>query len=211
MEANNIVLVSKRQKKAQSALEKEGYLLIDVTSSSESETFRKFSPFYPHGRIPVPGMTEGTLSQSVEGIWQGLKVFEKEGVDVKRFSINNMKNIKRAAGDKRGKVIGHVFDGRLIGYMEAWKAIYVPSYNYVLRHYLQNEILFLKGLLDEGQKIALVDFDFPVNKDSKPLAYAGLIKASVLGLNPEWLRNNHHQEAKDNDNAQGGVLNRTGY
>lgn len=51
----DVVLVGKRSKKAQEALVKEGYMLIDVTSSNDDATFRKFSPFYPHGDIPVPG------------------------------------------------------------------------------------------------------------------------------------------------------------
>lgn len=180
MATPTIVLVGKRSKKAQEALKEDGYVLIDVTSSSEDVTFRKFSPFYPHGGIPVPGTY--LRSQSVEGVWQALKVFEKEGVDMKKLSITSMKNIKRAVGEKRGRVLGHQFGDQVIGYVEARKAIYVPTYQFVLENKLRSEIELLRGLLTEGHKIALVDYD--VNEDiedvRKPLSHASLIKREIL-------------------------------
>src|SRR5689334_25408565 len=54
-------------------------LIIDVTSRS-AEPWVRLSPFYPHGGIPVPGHL-GRTSQSVEGIWQALKVFATEPED----------------------------------------------------------------------------------------------------------------------------------
>lgn len=53
-------------------------LIIDVTSKAQNE-FVKFSPFYPIGGIPVPFTDD--IAVSVEGIWQGLKVFETADVD----------------------------------------------------------------------------------------------------------------------------------
>ena len=49
---------------------------FDVTSKGEYKTL---SPFYPHGGIPVP-FSGSVISQSVEGILQGLKVFQNEGI-----------------------------------------------------------------------------------------------------------------------------------
>ena len=51
--------------------------IIDVTSKG-NEPWVKFSPFYPHGDNPVPFLDR--TAQSVEGIWQALKVFENEDV-----------------------------------------------------------------------------------------------------------------------------------
>lgn len=174
-----IVIVSKRQKKRQSDLESKGYVLVDVTSSSENETFRKFSPFYPHGNIPVPGMP-GVTSYSVEGIWQGLKVFEKESIDLSKLNIKSMKNIKRAVGEKRGRVKGHAWETKeqVLDYISARKKIYIPTYHYVLEHHLKNELALLKGLLQEGQKIAFVDFESneDIENTTKPLSHASLIK-----------------------------------
>ena len=39
--------------------------------------YRTLSPFYVHGGIPVPGLP-GKTSDTVEGIWQGLKVIRGE-------------------------------------------------------------------------------------------------------------------------------------
>jgi hypothetical protein len=59
--------------------------LIDVTSQGP-EPWVRFSPFYPHGEIPVP-LSPGHTAASVEGIWQGLKVFgnaaEQRGVHLR--------------------------------------------------------------------------------------------------------------------------------
>jgi hypothetical protein len=57
----------------------------------------RFSPFYPHGGIPIPN-SPGVFAQSVEGIWQGLKVFENEDVDPSRWQITDPRGIKRAGG-----------------------------------------------------------------------------------------------------------------
>src|SRR5438445_5621679 len=50
-----------------------GAAVVDVTSRGP-EPWVRFSPFYPHGGIPVP-YSPGVESESVEGIWQALKVF----------------------------------------------------------------------------------------------------------------------------------------
>lgn len=178
----NIIIVGKRQKKEQQKLAEEGYLLLDVTSTSEDATLQRFSPMYPHGKIPVPGMGDGVVSESVEGVWQGLKVFDNEGVDPKKFKINTMKGLKRPVNEKRGKVVGHS-DGKggMIKYMDARKSIYVPTYQYVLMHRLNNEMSWLMGLLAEGNKLAFLDYDTNENVDDpqKPLSHASLIKAAL--------------------------------
>ena len=46
------------------------------------------------------------IANSVEGIWQGLKVFQNMDVDVSKFQISNMRNLKRTT-KKYGKIIGH--------------------------------------------------------------------------------------------------------
>jgi hypothetical protein len=79
-------------------------LLLDVTSAGP-EPWVRFSPFYPHGGIPVP-FSPGQFSTSVEGIWQGLKVFEHSDVDPSKFLITQMKGLKRSARTY-GQVLGH--------------------------------------------------------------------------------------------------------
>src|SRR5207248_9110280 len=49
-----------------------GSVVIDASSYAEFP-YCTLSPMWVHGGIPVPGMP-GTTSDTVEGIWQGLKV-----------------------------------------------------------------------------------------------------------------------------------------
>lgn len=79
-------------------------MIIDVTSK-ESEPWVKLSPFYPLGGIPVP-MSSEIYSQSVEGIWQALKVFESGDVDSSKLEVANMNGIKRTVRSN-GKFLGH--------------------------------------------------------------------------------------------------------
>ena len=175
----NIIVVSKRATKQQQALIDKGYLKIDLTSTSTQKTFQKFSPFFSHleeGGFKVPGM-DGVIAASVEGVWQGLKVFEKEGVDASKFKVVNMKNIKRSSGEKRGRVTGHALGSNTVGYLEARKRIYIPLYTEKLQKYLKPEIELLTGLLQEGNKLMLLDYETngDINDLSNPLSHATLV------------------------------------
>src|SRR4051794_5968159 len=77
--------------------------ILDVTSRGPAPWVR-FSPFYPHGGIPVPYSSEYT-AQSVEGIWQGLKVFASADVDLAKLKITTMSGLKRTSR-KYGRVLG---------------------------------------------------------------------------------------------------------
>lgn len=152
--------------------------IIDVTSKGHSP-FVRFSPFYPVGEIPVP-FSPGVYAESVEGIWQGLKVFEEHDVDTEKFLIKNMKGLKRTVR-KYGTPKGHrngVRGVELLDYITARKEIYLPVYNWVLRYKLSAEIKELKEL---QRKKPLVLLDYETNEDIensyKPLSHASLIKS----------------------------------
>ena len=162
-----------------------GATIIDVTSHSESEMV-KFSPFYPHGGIPVP-FSERITSMSVEGIWQGLKVFNTVDIDTSCFRNDTMKNLKRTVrvnGPCRGHRKG-VRGTELLGYLEARKLIYLPSYKWVLDHKVGYLIERLKMYAESGTLILL---DYETNPDvldpASPLSHAGLIKAYIEGTYP---------------------------
>lgn len=167
--SQEIIIISKRAKKQIENAKEKGYTVIDVTSKGE---YKQFSPFYPHGGIPIPGLKE--KSQSVEGVWQGLKVFENHPIDKTKFDVKNMKNLKRTVR-KYGKVLGHQYKDKVINYVTARKKIYIPAYNYVLENNLQDDVNKLK----EIPKLALLDYD--INEDientAKPLSHASLIKS----------------------------------
>lgn len=156
---------------------------LDVTSKGEPPWVR-FSPFFPHGGIPIPN-SPGVFAQSVEGLWQGLKVFEKEGVDPSRWAILNMSGIKRA-GRSRGKVLGHrhgvTSTVPLLGYRDARYQIYLPAYLWILEHRLAGEIQQLRELA-ASRSIVLLDYE--TNDDienlASPLSHAALLKRYLEG------------------------------
>jgi hypothetical protein len=159
--------------------------VIDVTSKGQ-EPFVRLSPFYPHGNIPVP-FSEKTFAFSVEGIWQGLKVFEKENVDVSKFEIKNMKGIKRTA-KRFGKPIGHrkgVNGKEYLDYLSARKQIYLPSYAWVLQNKTQKEIELLVKIA-EVQDLVLLDYETNENVENikKPISHAALIKKYIYRKYP---------------------------
>lgn len=183
------MLIIESKKKKVETLKKEypGAMIIDVTSKSEDE-FVKFSPFYPHGGIPVP-FSGDTKASSVEGIWQGLKVFESADIDTHTFYIKDMKNIKRTTR-KYGTCLGHrkgVNGEELLGYIEARLKIYLPSYKWVLENKLQDLVKALR-IISKNKPVVLLDYE--TNTDvmnvEKPLSHASLIKSYIEGTYPEF-------------------------
>ena len=152
-------------------------LIIDLTSKSDSE-FKVFSPFYPHGNIPVP-FTSNKYSYSVEGIWQGLKVFESSDIDTSKFLIQNMKSIKRSVR-VNGKIIGHrdgINGKNILDYKTARKEIFIKTYFWLLENKLKKQIEILSNLAKKGDLVLL---DYETNTDienyKKPISHAGLVK-----------------------------------
>ena len=180
-----IIIESKRKKPATILKKYPGAILADVTSSAK-DGLVKLSPFYPHGGIPVP-FSEGYTATCVEAIWQGLKVFDGADVDIEMFQNDTMKNIKRTVR-RFGKPLGHRkgVNGRdLLGYIEARKLIYIPTYRWVL----ENKVPQIIERLREASKtrtIILLDYDTnaDVENPKKPLSHASLVKAYVEGLYP---------------------------
>ena len=161
--------------------------IIDVTSKAE-QPYVQFSPFYPVGDVPVP-FSNGLVSASVEGLWQGLKVFESEGVDTSKFDNTTMKQLKRTVR-KYGTCLGHqkgVDSEELLGYIEARKLLYLPSYKWVLDNKLQKEVLDLRALAEQ-EDIVLLDYETNGNVEdpAKPLSHAWLLKYYIEGIWPEF-------------------------
>ena len=181
-----IVIESKRRKAANILKEYPDAILADVTSHATDDLV-KLSPFYPHGGIPVP-FSESYTAMCVEAIWQGLKVFESADVDVEMFRNGTMKNIKRTVR-RFGKPLGHrkgVNGTELLGYIEARKQIYIPTYRWVLENKVASIIERLKRASEEGKTIVLLDYDTnaDVENGKTPLSHASLIKAYVEGVYP---------------------------
>lgn len=181
-----MIVIESKRKKAETILRKyPGAILADVTSKA-TDGLVKLSPFYPHEGIPVP-FSEGYTATCVEAIWQGLKVFEHCDVDTSLFHNNTMKGLKRTVR-KYGVPLGHrkgVHGTELLGYIEARKQIYIPTYRWVLENKVQDIIERLREA-SKTKTIILLDYDTnaDVENPRKPLSHASLIKAYVEGIYP---------------------------
>ena len=181
-----MIYIENKKKKEKTILAKyPNAKIVDVTSRATTALV-KLSPYYPHGDIPIP-FTEGICSKSVEGIWQGLKVFENADIDSEMFLNDTMKDIKRTVR-KFGKPLGHrkgVTGTELLNYIDARIKIYLPSYLWVL----QNKVgEILKRLQEVSEKEDIVLLDYETNCDvlnhKKPLSHAFLVKAYIENMYP---------------------------
>lgn len=180
----DIRLDSKRRPLTKLAKLHPGATILDLTSKADAPWVR-FSPFWPHGDIPVPS-SPGVVSASVEGAWQGLKVFEQADVDASKFAITDMRGLKRSVR-RFGKCLGHregVGGARMLGYLEARRAIYLPLYGFVLRERLRDELAELRKMAEAGPVVVL-DYETNANVEElgKPLSHAGLVIGWLRG---EW-------------------------
>jgi hypothetical protein len=178
----DIRLDSKRRPLAKLAKLHPGATILDLTSKADAPWVR-FSPFWPHGDIPVP-CSPGVVTASVEGAWQALKVFESADVDASKLAITDMRGLKRSVR-RFGRCLGHregLQGTRLLGYVEARKAIYLPLYEFVLRERLADELARLRELAERGP-LVLLDYETNADVDdpSKPLSHASLV-VRALGM-----------------------------
>jgi hypothetical protein len=100
-----------------------GAIVYDVSSYADPP-YCTLSPMWVHGGIPVPGMP-GVTSDTVEGIWQGLKVIR--GASAPRY-------FRGQCGKRGGKPSGHRFGEKLLKIVEAREKIYRVSYEWVVAH-----------------------------------------------------------------------------
>jgi hypothetical protein len=163
--------------------------ILDVTSSSDLRYAQLLSPFYPHGNIPIP-FSPGYTSYSVEGIWQGLKVFKSCGIDMNSFSNNTMGGLKRTIS-RYGYPLGHqkgINSKELLDYFEARMLIYIPSYKWVLDN-VPEVVEIIKRIKQRSVTNDIVLLDYNTNVDfcniSSPISHAGLIKLYIEDRYPD--------------------------
>jgi hypothetical protein len=90
----------------------------------------------------------------------------------------------------------------LLGYIEARKQIYIPTYRWVMENKVANIIERLREA-SKTKTIVLLDYDTnaDVENAKKPLSHASLIKAYVEGLYPY-----DDVEVPQNNSPKGDVL-----
>ena len=181
-----IVLESKRRRIENIRRNYPGAAILDVTHRSDDE-FIMLSPRYPHNGIPVP-FSPGRTSASAEGIWQGLKVFERSGIDTTLFDNRTMKGFDRTER-QFGRLLGYrkgVEGGidKLFSIAMAIKHIYAPAYRWLMENKAQEQVAKIKALADKGT-VVLLDYSTNTNPYSdRPISHAWLLKAYIEGNYP---------------------------
>ena len=109
-------------------------------------------------------------------------------MDVSLFQNDAMKGLKRTVR-RFGKPLGHskgVNGKELLGYIEARKEIYIPTYRWVLENKVAHIIERLREASNSGKTIVLLDYttNADVEEGKKPLSHASLIKAYAEGIYP---------------------------
>ena len=198
-----MIIVDSKRKKTENILKKYPNAIIADVTSQANDGLVRLSPFYPHGGIPVPFSEEYTAT-CVEGIWQGLKVFENEDIDISMFLNDTMKGIKRTVR-KHGRVLGHrkgVHGTEILGYVEAKHQIYIPAYRWMLEYRAMDIIERLRKA-SETKTIVLLDYNTCCNVDdeTKPLSHAYLVKAYAEGLYPFDDRKLSEETEKNKENS----------
>ncbi len=145
---------------------------INVSSHSNYQYLSPFS-YSEDYAIPVPGQ-KSTRSDSVEGIWQGLKIINSI-IDPSLFTGKPHK--------RKGLVEGHSFENNRIDYLDARKKIFVPAYVY---HVINNAVNNAKVDLEARIKISdVLLYDVESNGDiedlSTPYAHSALL-ADILNV-----------------------------
>jgi hypothetical protein len=179
------IIVANRRTGRAALLKRYPDLIIIDTTSKALLPYKKLSPFYPHGDIPIP-FSPGQYADSVEGIWQGLKVFTDSDIDASKFYIKSMVGIKRSS-KTCGSIIGHrkgINGSEILDYISAKQEIYIPSYYWVIEHKLQREMdeLFSLSL---NHTIALLDYNTSPDllDPTKPISHATLCKKYLENSN----------------------------
>jgi hypothetical protein len=144
-----------------------GSVILDVSSYAD-HPFCTFSPMWAHGGIPIPGMP-GQTSDSVEGIWQGLKVIRGKTAP----------RLFRGKGQKRGgKPSGHQFGNKLLDIVEARQKIYKVAYEWILVNRV-DQALIEQMIETACQGVTQYIHDVGDNGDignaNEPLAHAALV------------------------------------
>ena len=181
-----MIYIESKKRKLENIIKKyPNAIILDITSKA-SEALVRLSPFYPYGDIPVP-FSDGVFASSVEAVWQGLKVFEHEGIDVSVFSNSTMEGVKRTIR-KHGNILGHqkgVNSNEILDYKTAKHQIYIPTYKWMLEHKCLNLIAQLRDLT-QSNDVVLLDYNTCTDVDStdRPLSHAFLAKAYVEKIYP---------------------------
>ncbi len=141
---------------------------IDVSSHGRPP-YKLFSPFShdPEYKIPVPG-SEYLQADSVEGIWQGLKIFNGSP-DPSLFTGRPHK--------RKGVPEGHLYGKEVINCVDARKNIYVPAYVYhAINNALPQAWPSLEHMLKDGDVVLHdIETNGSIENPARSLAHSAIL------------------------------------
>lgn len=153
----------------------------DVAPPSMSR-FRCFNPFhFDHSyAIPVPGCA--LSSNSIEGVWQGLKVVN----GYTDFSMFTRKAEKRPSMKER-ETFGYdykeskfLYGERVIDLITARFAIYLPTYLYVLENLVPDHTIEeIHESMEKGCDVYFYDWDsnFDIFDPTSPFSHSAILQS----------------------------------
>lgn len=153
-------------------------IIIDVTSRNRNRDFaRQVSPFFVG---PVTG-SDGATAENLEIFWQVGKVFphhDSEGKPSEEYFNYRRMMYKKHPEEFQKTLMRHPYrefgyepeemlywpwwnketgEYEHLSYLEGRKKVYIPEYAKLVAH--TSALQEMKKLLDEGKKIAILDFD----------------------------------------------------
>lgn len=187
----NKIFIANRRRSAESLREEFGDIpVFDVTYAGGDPLLSTLSPMYPHNDLVVPFTDGKCIACSLESVWQGLKVFEKEGADFEWFKRSGAHGIKRTIGRGRGMILGHqqgiYRDRPLLNVIEARSLIYAPLYKWQLEHHCAEALALLREAHEKSDIVLLeAGNDTDIRDTFTPMVHSALIRHFLLGTYPE--------------------------
>lgn len=147
-----------------------GALVLDVTLGG---AMMKMDPGYPIGGVEIPGKFRKGLS--VNGVWEGLKVFEKkDGID-ERWMVDERKVGKVRGCKSWGKLMGIRVREEVIG-EEDGKELMRELYEGLMKERFGR---VLEGIRKEAEKRVVVLLDYKDESD-RPFNHVEVLKELIV-------------------------------
>lgn len=148
--------------------------------------FAPLGPFFRHQEtvIPVPG--QSLLSESVEAIWQGLKIVDEE-TDFGMFTSTPRKRPEDNAryGPKFSyRDTKFLLGTKIVDLLTARLAIYLPSYLFLLEHLISQEIIGeIESALVDDKVVLFYDWDsnFDIRFIDRPFSHSAILASWFNG------------------------------
>ena len=142
-------------------------IIVDITNTNEKNEFRKLSPLYSHGDIPLPNTTN-ICSKSINEVWQRLCINGKN-----ESSYYNVRF-------RKGIGINDFWD-----YIDARKNILIPIYCWMLENKAYDIVENLRSV-PSAKTVVIIDktINSDINNLREPFSCAFLLKSYIEGTGP---------------------------